>query len=149
MFEWLEFRIKMRVLGLDVGDKTIGIALSDELHLIAQATQVIKRSSLSKDLSRVGEIAREHQVKKMVVGLPLEMSGKEGKQAKRVIEFIAKLCRKVKLPVETWDERLTTAAAERHLLEANLSRAKRKQVIHKVAAQEILQGYLDCQKQLK
>ncbi|MBT9138521.1 MAG: putative pre-16S rRNA nuclease [Syntrophomonadaceae bacterium] len=139
----------MRILGLDVGDKTIGIALSDELHLIAQAFEVIKRSSLTKDFNRVGEIAREYQVKRVIVGLPLEMSGKEGKQAKKVIEFIAKLCRKVKLPVETWDERLTTSAAERHLLEANLPRAKRKQIIHKVAAQEILQGYLDCQKQLK
>lgn len=140
---------KMRILGLDVGDKTIGIALSDELHLIAQAFEVIKRSSLTKDFNRVGEIAREYQVERVIVGLPLEMSGKEGKQAKKVIEFIAKLCRKVKLPVETWDERLTTSAAERHLLEANLPRAKRKQIIHKVAAQEILQGYLDCQKQLK
>ncbi|MBT9131712.1 Holliday junction resolvase RuvX [candidate division NPL-UPA2 bacterium Unc8] len=139
----------MRILGLDVGDKTIGIALSDELHLIAQAFEVIKRSSLTKDFNRVGEIAREYQVERVIVGLPLEMSGKEGKQAKKVIEFIAKLCRKVKLPVETWDERLTTSAAERHLLEANLPRAKRKQIIHKVAAQEILQGYLDCQKQLK
>jgi putative Holliday junction resolvase len=139
----------MRILGLDVGDKTIGIALSDELCLIAQALSIIKRSSLIKDLSRVGEIARENQVKKVVVGLPLEMSGKEGKQAKKVVDFIAKLYRKVKLPVETWDERLTSVAAERHLLEANLSRAKRKRIIHKVAAQEILQGYLDCQNKLK
>jgi putative Holliday junction resolvase len=136
----------MRILGLDVGDKTIGIAVSDELHLIAQAIEVIKRSSLAKDFNRVGEIAREYQVKKVIVGLPLEMSGKEGKQAKKVIEFIAKFCHKVELPVETWDERLTTSAAERHLLEANLSRTKRKQIIHKVAAQEILQDYLDCQK---
>ena len=140
---------RMRILGLDVGDKTIGVALSDELHLIAQALEVINRYSLTKDLGRIGEIAKEHQVERVVVGLPLEMSGKRGKQAEKVLAFVAKLHCKVKLPVDTWDERLTTSVAERYLLKANLSRAKRKQIIHKVAAQGILQSYLDCQKQLK
>ncbi len=133
----------MRVLGLDVGDKTIGVALSDELGWTAQALEVIQRKGLSQDMKRIKEILSEYQVNEIVVGLPKNMNGKEGEQAKRVREFLEKLKARVKLPIRTWDERLTTIAAERTLLEGDLSRAKRKKIIDKVAAQVILQGYLD------
>ncbi|MCD5401635.1 Holliday junction resolvase RuvX [candidate division NPL-UPA2 bacterium] len=133
----------MRVLGLDVGDKTIGVALSDELGWTAQGLEVIQRKGLSQDIKRIKEVLSEYQVGEIVVGLPKNMKGKEGKQAKRVQEFLEKLKAGVKLPIRTWDERLTTVAAERTLLEGDLSRAKRKRIIDKIAAQVILQGYLD------
>lgn len=133
----------MRVLGLDVGNKTIGVAISDELGWTAQALEVIQRKGLSQDMKRIKEILSEYQVNEIVVGLPKNMNGKEGEQAKRVREFLEKLKARVKLPIRTWDERLTTVAAERTLLEGDLSRAKRKKIIDKVAAQVILQGYLD------
>ncbi len=133
----------MRLLGLDVGDKTIGVAISDELGWTAQALEVIQRKSLSQDIKRIKEILNEYQVDEIVIGLPKNMNGKEGEQAKKVREFLEKLKGRVKLPIRTWDERFTTAAAERTLLEGDLSRAKRKKIIDKVAAQVILQGYLD------
>lgn len=136
----------MRILGLDVGDKTIGVALSDELGWTAQALEVIQRKGLSQDIKRVKEILIEYQVGEMVVGLPKNMNGKEGEQEKKVREFLERLQAKVNLPIRTWDERLTTVAAERTLLEGDLSRAKRKRIINKVAAQVILQGYLDSVK---
>lgn len=133
----------MRVLGLDVGDKTVGVAISDELGWTAQALKVIQRKSLNQDIERIKEVLNEYQVDEIVIGLPKNMNGKEGEQAKKVREFLGKLRTKVNLPMRTWDERLTTATAERTLLEGDLSRAKRKRIIDKVAAQVILQGYLD------
>ncbi|NOX96991.1 MAG: Holliday junction resolvase RuvX [Nitrospirae bacterium] len=133
----------MRVLGLDVGDKTIGVAISDEMRWTAQAFEVIQRKGLSRDIERIKEILSEYQVKEIIIGLPKNMNGEEGPQAKKVREFLKKLQAQVDLPIKTWDERLTTTAAERTLLEGDLSRAKRKKIIDKVAAQVILQGYLD------
>lgn len=130
-------------MGLDIGAKTIGVALSDELGWTAQALEVIQRKSLSQEIKRIKEILNEYQVDEIVVGLPKNMNGKEGEQAKKVREFTEKLQAGVNLPIMTWDERLTTVAAERTLLEGDLSRAKRKKIIDKVAAQIILQGYLD------
>jgi len=136
-------RNNMRILGLDVGDKTIGVAISDELGWTAQALEVIQRKGWNQDIMRIKEILNEYQVDEIIVGLPKDMRGKEGAQAKKVREFLEKLQTKVDLPIMTWDERFTTVSAERTLLEGDLSRAKRKKVIDKVAAQVILQGYLD------
>ncbi len=133
----------MRVLGLDVGGKTIGVAISDEMGWTAQALEVIQRKALSQDIKRIKEVLNEYHVNEIVIGLPKNMNGTEGEQAKKVREFMGKLQTHVDLPVNTWDERLTTAAAERTLLEGDLSRAKRKKIIDKMAAQVILQGYLD------
>ncbi|AEF95065.1 Holliday junction resolvase [Desulfotomaculum nigrificans CO-1-SRB] len=134
----------MRVMGLDVGDKTIGVALSDPLGWTAQALEVIRRGdNLDKDLNRLAEIVQEYQVEQILVGLPKNMNGTLGPQGEKVLAFIERLKERIDLPVKTWDERLSTVAAERALLEADVSRSKRKKVIDKMAAAVILQGYLD------
>ncbi|MFZ5816605.1 MAG: Holliday junction resolvase RuvX [Bacillota bacterium] len=133
----------MRIGGLDVGDKTIGVALSDEMGWTAQGLEVIRRRSLQQDLTRLSEIARQYRVERWVVGMPRNMNGTYGPRAELTREFMARLAEHSNLPVEAWDERMTTMAAERILLEADVSRAKRKQVIDKMAAAVILQGYLD------
>ncbi len=139
----------MRFLGLDVGDKTIGVALSDELGWTAQALEVIRRKNLEEDIKRIKEIIDDYKVEQLIVGLPKDMHGKEGRQAKKVLEFIKAVQSKIDVPLRTWDERYTTQQAERTLLEGNLSRAKRKKIIDKVAAQVILQGYLDSRSQVR
>lgn len=133
----------MRIGGLDVGDKTIGVALSDEMGWTAQGLEVIRRKSLEQDLARLAEIVRQYRVERWVVGMPRNMNGTYGPRAELTREFMAKLTEHGGLPVEAYDERLTTMAAERILLEADVSRSKRKQVIDKMAAAVILQGYLD------
>jgi putative Holliday junction resolvase len=133
----------MRIGGLDVGDKTIGVALSDEMGWTAQGLEVIRRKSLSDDLARLAEIARQHRVERWVVGMPRNMNGTYGPRAELTRAFMEKLAEHSGLPVEPYDERMTTMAAERILLEADLSRARRKQVIDKMAAAVILQNYLD------
>lgn len=134
---------RLRIGGLDVGDKTIGVALSDELGWMASGLEVIRRRALEGDLARLGEIARQYGVELWVVGMPRNMNGTYGPRADLTRQFIEALRDRVGLPVETWDERLTTVAAERVLLEADVSRAKRRKVIDKMAAAVILQGYLD------
>jgi len=133
----------LRIGGLDVGDKTIGVALSDEMGWTAQGLEVIRRKSLEHDLNRLAEIARAHRVERWVVGMPRNMNGTYGPRAELTRSFMEALADHSSLPVEPYDERLTTMAAERILLEADVSRAKRKQVIDKMAAAVILQGYLD------
>lgn len=133
----------MRIMGLDVGDKTIGVAVSDQMGWTAQGIEVIRRTSLDRDLKRLREIIETYQVEKVVVGLPRNMDGTVGPQAMKVEEFIGSFSALIKLPIIWWDERLSTVGAERSLLEADLSRAKRKKVIDKMAAVFILQGYLD------
>lgn len=135
----------MRIGGLDVGDKTIGVALSDELGWTAQGLEVIRRKNLELDLARLGDIARQYGVERWVVGMPRNMNGTYGPRAESTRAFITDLEGRLGLPVETYDERMTTVAATRVLLEADVSRAKRKQVIDKMAAAVILQGYLDAQ----
>lgn len=135
----------MRAAGLDVGDKTIGVAVADELGWMAQGLEVIRRKNLQLDLARLQEIAKEWNVGTWVVGMPRNMNGTYGPRAELTRTFIAQLEEATGLPVETWDERLTTVAATRTLLEADVSRAKRAKVIDKMAAQVILQGYLDAQ----
>jgi len=134
----------MRIGGLDVGDRTIGVALSDELGLTAQGLEVIRRRSLEQDLARLDEIARQYGVVRWVVGMPRNMNGTYGPRAELTRAFMERLAQHSGLPVEPWDERLSTMAAERVLLEADVSRARRRKVIDKMAAAVILQGYLDA-----
>jgi putative Holliday junction resolvase len=131
-------------MGLDVGDKTIGVAVSDELGWTAQGVETIKRQSKEKDFARLQELIAQYQVGAIVVGLPKNMNGTIGPRAELCQSFGKLLQEKTSLPVHMWDERLTTMAAERMLISADVSRQKRKTVIDKMAATLILQGYLDA-----
>ncbi|MDX9872147.1 MAG: Holliday junction resolvase RuvX [Clostridia bacterium] len=135
----------MRIIGLDIGEKRIGMALSDELGLTAQGLETFYRTSLDKDISGIRTILAQHGAQKIVAGLPRNMNGTYGPQAEKIREFATQLGQQSGLEVTYWDERLTSAAAERTLLEANVSRGKRKKVVDKLAAVLILQGYLDAQ----
>mgnify|MGYP000900619776 CR=1 FL=1 len=135
----------MRVMGLDVGENTIGVAVSDPLGITAQGVTVIRRRGIKSDLAEIGKLAREYEVSKFVVGMPRRTDGSFGPEAEKVRAFGRKLEGELRLPVEYWDERFSTAAAERILLEGDVSRARRKQVIDKLAAVVILQAYLDGQ----
>lgn len=133
----------MRIMGLDIGRKTIGVALSDPEGLTAQPYITIQRASFAKDLDEVLRIARENQVSDIVAGLPLNMNGSTSGQTDFVLKFVEKLKEKTDLPVLTWDERLSTVAVTRVLIDGDMSRARRKEVVDKLAASYILQGYLD------
>jgi putative Holliday junction resolvase len=139
----------MRILGLDVGSKTIGMAVSDELELIANTLFTLQRKGMEQDLRRLAAVITEQEVGAIVVGLPKNMNGSLGPSAQMVLELVEELKRTVAQPVITWDERLSTVAAEKALLEADMSRKKRKKVIDQVAAVLILQGYLDSRAHLK
>jgi len=132
----------MRIMGFDVGSRTIGVAISDELGITAQGLKTIKRKSMQEDLEEISTIIAQFNIEKIVVGLPVNMDGTIGKQAEMIFQWIKTLKEKFSLPVETWDERLSTVEASKVLLEADLSRKKRKKVIDKLAAVLILQGYL-------
>ncbi|WNG29687.1 Holliday junction resolvase RuvX [Cystobacter fuscus] len=134
----------MRTLGLDVGTKTIGVAVSDPLGLTAQTVTTIRRSNLKADLAALKALVEEYEAQAFVVGLPLNMDGSEGPRAEATRKFVDVLTQTFGLPVELCDERLSTVAAQRTLLEADLSRAKRREVIDQMAAQFILQGWLDA-----
>ena len=133
----------MRIMGLDIGSKTIGIAISDELGFTAQGLKTIIRKRMEEDLKEIDTIISQFKIEKIVVGLPKNMNGTLGKQAEIVLQWIKNLKNKIQLPVVTWDERLSTVEALKTLLEADLSRKKRKKVIDKLAAVIILQGYLN------
>lgn len=134
----------MRILALDVGDRTIGIAVSDLLFLTAQGVEVIRRKALEKDLLRLRELISEYEVDTLLVGLPKNMNGTIGPRGELVQEFGSILAAEFpQLTIKYWDERLSTVAAERSLISADVSRAKRREVIDKMAAVFILQGYLD------
>ena len=134
----------MRIMGLDFGDKRIGVAVSDPTGLIAQGLAVLERGkSLKADLLRVRDLAEKNEVETIVIGLPRNMDGSLGPQAEKVRMFGQKLAGLLDLPVKYWDERLTTMAAEKLLIQADVSRARRRKVIDKMAASLILQGYLD------
>lgn len=132
-------------MGLDVGTKTVGVAISDELGWTAQGLTTIKINEEENELGfeKIGEIIKEHGVGKIVVGLPKNMNGTIGPRGEACQYYASELERLYGLPVVLWDERLTTMAAERVLLEADVSRKKRKKVIDKMAASLILQGFLD------
>ncbi len=135
----------MRIIGLDLGSKTIGVAVSDELGISAQPLKVIPRRGGMADMQALAGLAAEYGVELVVLGLPLNMDGSAGPAAEKVREFGSRLEQATALKVDFWDERLTTASAERVLMAADVSRAKRKQVIDKMAASLILQGYLERQ----
>lgn len=136
----------MRVLGLDIGDRRIGIALSDALGLTAQRLMVLERQNLSVDLEAIRALIATHHVERVIVGLPLTMRGIRGPQAKKVAAFIESLRHGVTVPVQPLDERLTTVQGQRALSAMNTSPRRRKQVIDQVAAQLILQHFLDMQR---
>jgi len=133
----------MRILGLDVGDVRIGVAVSDPLEVIAQPLASVKRTSVSKDVEFIKRLAEEHETGKIVVGIPKTLDDEVGIQAQKVLNFVESLGKALEIPIVLWDERFTTAEAERALIEADMSRKKRKKVVDKVAAVLILQGYLD------
>ena len=133
----------MRIMSLDVGSRTIGIACSDALLMTAQGIETIRRTSLENDFNRLRELISEYEVHELVVGMPKNMNGTKGDRAEKTEEFVEKMKAVIDLPVTFWDERLSTVMAERQLIAADVSRKKRKGVIDKMAAVVILQGYLD------
>ncbi|WP_338750299.1 Holliday junction resolvase RuvX [Bacillus sp. FJAT-52991] len=137
----------MRVMGLDVGSKTVGVAISDELGFTAQGIETIRIDEEKQDfgLDRLDVLCQEYSIEKFVVGLPKNMNNTIGPRGEASQAFARQLEERYSLPVVLWDERMTTMAAERVLLEADVSRKKRKKVIDKMAAVMILQGFLDSQ----
>lgn len=133
----------MRILGLDVGNKTIGVALSDPLGITAQGITTIRRKGEKKDIEELKIICDKYDVEVIVCGLPKNMNGTLGPQSEKVLKFCETIEEFINLPIKMWDERLTTVAANRAMLEGDLSRAKRKKIVDKMAATYILQGYLD------
>ena len=131
------------LMGLDPGTKTIGVAVSDGLRMTATSLETLKRTKFTKDAARLRDIAEGRNIAGVVIGLPRNMDGSEGPRAQSVRAFARNIVEHLGLPVAFWDERLTTVAAERTLLEADLSRKRRAEVIDAVAAQYILQGALD------
>ena len=139
----------MRILGLDFGSKTVGVAVSDGLLLTAQGVETIERkdeNKLRKTCARIEELIAEYEITEIVLGLPKNMNNTEGERVDKTKAFGEMLERRTGLPVHYWDERLTTVAAEQILMESGVRRENRKAVIDKVAAGLILQGYLDCLK---
>ena len=132
-----------RALALDLGEKRIGVAVSDPLNIIAQAVGTIQRKDIKSDLKKIADLVKEYRADKLVIGLPLNMNGTKGKSANLAIDFVEAVKKEIQVDVEMIDERLTSAQGERILLEADMSREKRKKNIDKIAAQLILQTYLD------
>jgi putative Holliday junction resolvase len=134
----------MRILALDVGEKTIGVAASDLLLLTAQGIEVIRRTSLERDLIRLGEIINQYEVETIIIGFPKNMNGTIGPKGELMQEFANNVIASFpNMKVHLWDERLSTVGAQKALIAADVSRSKRKKVIDKMAAVFILQGYLD------
>ena len=136
----------MRIMGLDYGSKTIGVAISDPLGITAQGIEIIRReeeNKLRKSLRRVEELAKEYEVSEIVLGFPKNMNNTIGERAEKSLQLKEALERRLGLPVVMWDERLTTVEANRTLMEASVRRENRKQYLDQLAAVFILQGYLD------
>ena len=136
----------MRIMGLDFGSKTVGVAISDPLLLTAQGIEIIRRKEENKQrqtLSRIEALIEEYQV---VLGLPKNMNDTLGERVEKTLEFKEKLERRTGLPVHTWDERLTTVAADKAMMEAGIRRENRKEYVDKIAAVLILQGFLDLKR---
>lgn len=134
---------QMRLLGIDIGEKRIGVAMSDIFGSIASPVRVIQRQDIETDIGLINDIIKEYNISEIVAGLPRNMNGSLGQKAAQITEFTDNLKEKINIPVTMWDERLTTVAGERVLLQGNVSRKKRKKVIDKIAACIILQSYLD------
>src|SRR3989338_8917679 len=139
----------MRILGLDMGEKRIGVAISDGLGITAQCLDVITRKGLEEDTKELNNIIETYKVVEIVVGLPINMNGTMGDAANKVIEFVHSIKDYIKIPVKMWDERLTTSQGEKILIGADVSREKRKKIIDKLAAQILLQSYMDYKKGLR
>lgn len=135
--------LPVRILALDYGTKRIGVAISDELKIIAQPLEYVPAEPFAEFLARLAEIIRNKEVEAVVVGLPRNMDGTYGPAAAKVREFVAALRPNVTTPIHTWDERLTTAQAQRVLIEGGVRRRDRKQTVDKTAAAILLQSYLD------
>lgn len=136
----------MRIMGLDYGSKTVGVAVSDPLGLTAQGIEIVRRKSenkLRQTLARMEEIAKEYSVEKIVLGFPKHMNNDIGERAEKSLEFKEMLERRTGLPVVMWDERLTTVEADRTMMETGIRRENRKEYVDMIAAVFILQGYLD------
>ena len=136
----------MRIIGLDFGSKTVGVAVSDELLITAQGIEIVRRKSenkLRQTLARIEELIKEYNVEKIVLGFPKKMNNSEGERCEKTLEFKEMLERRTGLTVELWDERLTTVAADNLMMEAGIRRENRKEYVDQIAASFILQGYLD------
>ena len=140
----------MRILGLDFGQKTIGVAVSDPFGWTAQGLEIIRRhqeTNLKDSIARLDKLIQEYSIEKIILGYPKNMNNTNGERAEKTVDFNKKLEKTFNLPVILWDERLSSVGAERTLLEADISRKKRKDVLDKMAAVFILQGFLDsCSK---
>ena len=139
----------MRIMGLDFGAKTVGVAISDPLFITAQGIEIIRRkeeNKLRRTFARIEELIEEYQVDEIVLGLPKNMNDTLGPRVEITLAFKDKLERRTGLPVHTWDERLTTVAADKAMIEAGIRRENRKEYVDKIAAVLILQGFLDCRR---
>ena len=138
-----------RILGLDFGSKTVGVAVSDPLFLTAQGVEIIRRekeSKLRQTFARIKELIEEYHVTEIVLGYPKNLNGTEGDRCEKTNAFKADLEKKFSLPVTLWDERLTTVSADKVMMESNIRREHRKEYVDEIAAMFILQGYLDCKR---
>jgi putative Holliday junction resolvase len=133
----------MRTLGIDHGTVRIGLALSDELGMIAHPLEFVPAEPLSRALKRIAELVAEKQISLLLVGMPRNMDGSYGPATEKVKEFIGHLKEAVTIPIKTWDERLTSAQANRYLIQGDVRREQRKQKVDKMAAAILLQSYLD------
>ncbi len=139
----------MRIMGLDFGSKTVGVAISDALLVTAQGIEIIRRkqeNKLRQTLARIEELIEEYAVEEIVLGLPKNMDGSEGERVEKTREFKEMLERRTGLPISLWDERLTTVAADKAMMEAGIRRENRKEYVDEIAAVFILQGYMDHKK---
>ncbi len=137
----------MRIMGLDFGSKTVGVAVSDPFFITAQGVEIVRRTSESKlrqTLARIEELVREYEVERIVLGYPKNMNNTEGERCEKTKEFAGMLTRRTGLPVELWDERLTTVMADKTLMEDGVRREDRKDYVDKIAATVLLQSYLDA-----
>ena len=142
----------MRIMGLDFGTKTVGVAISDPLLITAQGKEIVRREKpdkLRKTLARLEELIEEYDVQEIVLGNPKNMNDTEGERVEKTKEFKEMLERRSGVPIVLWDERLTTVAADRYMMEAGIRREDRKEQVDKIAAVFILQGYLDYRKNRK
>ena len=135
---------RQRLLGLDVGEKTVGLAVSDSDFKVATPVDTIRRTKFAADATRLGQLIAERDIGGLVIGLPINMDGSEGPRCQSVRQFAANLLQRVALPIAFWDERLSTAAVTRAMIEQDVSRARRAKSVDKMAAAYILQGALDA-----
>lgn len=136
----------MKILGIDYGEKRIGLAISDQLNMFAHPLDVVENKGVKSNMEVIKKVIEENKIDKIVIGFPLNMNGTEGERCEKTNQFIVHLKKFFQGDIIKWDERLTTVAATKMLLEHDMSRAKRKKVVDKIAACYILQGYMDSTK---